>query len=112
MKFLNGWIDIPDEDLEKDTDEEVRVCQYCQADPSECGEWEECCYKRDTKDGSIKMKKEQLTTAYNIAIKYGFCGDCRWVHDSDECHKYDCYVNAVSVIQAAIRKAYRGNISD
>lgn len=44
MKFLNGWIDIPDEDLEKDTDEEVRVCQYCQADPSECGEWEECCY--------------------------------------------------------------------
>lgn len=76
MKFLNGWIDIPDEDLEKDTD------------------------------------KEQLTTAYNIAIKYGFCSDCRWVHDSDECHKYDCYVNAVSVIQAAIRKAYRGNISD
>lgn len=44
MKFLNGWIDIPDEDLEKDTDEEVRVCQYCQANPNECGEWEECCY--------------------------------------------------------------------
>lgn len=44
MKFLNGWIDIPDEDLEKDTDEKVRVCQYCQTTPSECGEWEECCY--------------------------------------------------------------------
>lgn len=44
MKFLNGWIDIPDEDLERDTDEEVKVCQYCQADPSGCGEWAECCY--------------------------------------------------------------------
>lgn len=44
------------------------------------------------------MTAEQLTTAYNIAIKYGFCGDCRWVHDNDKCHKYNCYVNAVSVI--------------
>lgn len=44
MKFLNGWIDIPDEDLERDTDKEVRVCQYCQANTDECGEWEECCY--------------------------------------------------------------------
>lgn len=44
MKFLNGWIDIPDEDLKRDTDKEVRVCQYCQANTDECGEWEECCY--------------------------------------------------------------------
>lgn len=50
------------------------------------------------------MQKEQLITAYNIAIKYGFCGDCRWVHDSDECHKYDCYTNAVSIIQEAIQR--------
>lgn len=58
------------------------------------------------------MTKEQLTTAYNIAIKYGFCGDCRRVHDSDKCHKYDCYVNAVSVIQEAIQKAYKSEKPD
>lgn len=58
------------------------------------------------------MQKEQLITAYNIAIKYGFCGDCRWAHDSDECHKYDCYTNAVSVIQEAIQKAYKSEKRD
>lgn len=58
------------------------------------------------------MTKEQLTSAYNIVIKYGFCGDCKWVHDSDKCHKQDCYVNAVSVIQEAIRKAYESEKGD
>lgn len=29
MKFLNGWIDIPDEDIGKDIDDEFKVCQYC-----------------------------------------------------------------------------------
>lgn len=53
------------------------------------------------------MTKQQLSTAYNIAIKYGFCSDCRWKHDSEQCHEYDCYVNAVRIIQDAMKRAYK-----
>lgn len=42
------------------------------------------------------MTAEQLTTAYNIAIKYGFCGDCRWVHDNDMRNYLSGGVNAIS----------------
>lgn len=34
--------------------------------------------------GSKNYLSKNRTAAYNIAIKYGFCGDCRCVHDNDE----------------------------
>lgn len=96
----NNWFNIPNESALT----ESNICDFCAADKDECGEYAECCYR--------EVYKKQLTTAYNIVIKYGFCGDCRWVHDSDKCHKYDCYTNAVSVIQEAIRKAYKSEKRD
>lgn len=54
------------------------------------------------------MKQENLTSkynaAFNIAIRYGFCSDCRWAFKSKECMACDCYANAVSVIQQALMK--------
>ena len=45
MKFLNGWIDIPDEDMTNIRDDDFIICKYCGADPNECGELSECCDK-------------------------------------------------------------------
>lgn len=39
--------------------------------------------------------------------KYGFCVDCRWRLDSEQCHKCDCYVNAVRIIQDVMKRAYK-----
>lgn len=54
------------------------------------------------------MKQENLKSkynaAFNIAIKYGFCSDCRWAFESKECMSCDCYENAVSAIRQAIMK--------
>ena len=57
-------------------------------------------------DSMEQNLKTKLTYAYNIAIKYGLCFDCRWKHDSEECHRYDCYVNSVKIIQDALHKLY------
>ena len=51
------------------------------------------------------MTKQQLSEAYNIAIKYGFCFDCGWRLDSEQCHECDCYTRAVKIIQDVIRIA-------
>lgn len=45
------------------------------------------------------MTEQQKKTAFDIVVKYGFCGDCRCVLDSKQCHKYDCYQNAVKIIK-------------
>lgn len=46
--------------------------------------------------------KTKLAYVYNIAIKYGLCFDCRWKHDSEECHRYD----SVKIIQDTLYKMY------
>lgn len=43
--------------------------------------------------------EQQRKTAFDIAIKYGFCGDCRWVIGGKNCVNYDCYQNSVKIIQ-------------
>lgn len=48
------------------------------------------------------MTNKAYERAFNIAIKYGFCGDCRWWLDKDHCHECDCYQNAVKVIHDAL----------
>lgn len=43
--------------------------------------------------------EEQRDAAFRIAVKYGFCGDCRWKFEDKNCVKCDCYQNAVKVIK-------------
>lgn len=50
------------------------------------------------------MTNKDYERAFNIAIKYGFCGDCTWGLDKGDCHKYDCYESAVKVIRDALEK--------
>lgn len=50
------------------------------------------------------MTNKAYERAFNIAIKYGFCGDCTWGLDKGDCHKYDCYESAVKVIRDALKK--------
>ena len=46
--------------------------------------------------------KDKLESAFNVAVKYGFCSDCRWEFDSEKCHQFDCYENSVKIIREAI----------
>lgn len=50
------------------------------------------------------MTNKAYERAFNIAIKYGFCCDCRFGLDRNHCHEYDCYQNAVKVIRDALEK--------
>lgn len=52
-----------------------------------------------------KRKSENnYEAAFNVAIRYGFCGDCRYTLDPDRCKGFDCYVNSVKVIADALEK--------
>ena len=44
----------------------------------------------------------KLQCAFNVVVKYGFCGDCRWKFDSKQCHECDCYENGVKRIREAL----------
>lgn len=54
------------------------------------------------------MTKEELMAkyqvAFDIAVRYGFCGDCQWIFESERCKQCDCYVRSVNVIKDAIYK--------
>ena len=41
--------------------------------------------------------------AFNIVVKYGFCGDCRWCYEDKHCVEYDCY-KGVQLIKEALKK--------
>lgn len=63
---------------------------------------------------SKKQSKNKYERAFNIVVKYGFCGDCRWGLDSKHCHECDCYTNGVKPLREAvehmdgIKPGYRG----
>lgn len=48
---------------------------------------------------TTQYTEEQRDAAFRIAVKYGFCGDCRWTFEDKNCVKCDCYQNAVKVIK-------------
>ena len=47
----------------------------------------------------------KLQSAFNMVVKYGFCGKCRWELDSEQCHFCDCYQNGVKRIREALETA-------
>ena len=47
----------------------------------------------------------KLQCAFNVVVKYGFCGNCRWRFDSKQCHECDCYENGVKRIREALEIA-------
>lgn len=63
---------------------------------------------------SKKQSKNKYERAFNIVVKYGFCGDCKWGLDRSHCHECDCYKNGVKLLREAVdhmkepKPAYRG----
>ena len=63
---------------------------------------------------SKKQSQNKYERAFNIVVKYGFCGDCRWGIDRNHCHECDCYENGVKLIREAVdhmkepKLVYRG----
>ena len=51
-----------------------------------------------------RKSENKYESAFNVAIRYGFCGDCRYKLDPDSCEGYDCYENSVKVIADAMEK--------
>lgn len=49
------------------------------------------------------MNKE-LQSAFNVVVKYGFCGECRYNLDSRYCEGTVCYKD-VNLIRDALEKS-------
>ena len=51
-----------------------------------------------------RKSENKYESAFNAAIRYGFCGDCRYTLNPDRCEGFDCYDNSVKVIADALEK--------
>ncbi len=54
--------------------------------------------------GERRKMNEELQSAFNIVVKYGFCGECRYNLDSRYCEDTMCY-KAVNLIRDALEKS-------
>lgn len=51
----------------------------------------------------MKMCNDELLSAFNVVVKYGYCGDCLSGFESDECKKRKCYQNHVKLIMDTLK---------
>lgn len=51
---------------------------------------------------ALETDRKKLEIAFNIVVKYGFCGDCKWIFKDKHCLECDCYQNGVKIISNAL----------
>ena len=50
----------------------------------------------------LETDRKKLESAFNIAVKYGFCQDCRWIFEDKNCLERGCYQDGVKIIKEAL----------